>query len=113
MSREIGLEKFFIISKQFESLNGRTLEKTHEDIFEAFMGALFNSVGFEPCCLLLFNLLETLIDYSEKLYKDNNYKDILLRSIIRINGSFRFITQFIVMDLHINVHILWELKIQT
>ena len=42
------------------------------------MGALFNSVGFEPCCLLLFNLLETLIDYSEK-YEDNNYKDILLR----------------------------------
>ena len=79
MSKEIGLEKFFIISKQFESLNGRTLEKTHEDIFEAFMGALFNNVGFEPCCLLLFNLLETLIDYSEKLYKDNNYKDILLR----------------------------------
>ena len=34
---------------------------------------------FEPCFLLLFNLLETLIDYSEKLYKDNNYKDILLR----------------------------------
>lgn len=79
MSREIGLDKFFIISKQFESLNGRSLEKTHEDIFEAFLGALFNSVGFEPCCLLLFNLFETLIDYSEKLYKDNNYKDILLR----------------------------------
>lgn len=79
MSREIGLDRFFIISKQFESLNGRSLEKTHEDIFEAFMGALFNSVGFEPCVLLLFNLLETLIDYSEKLYKDNNYKDILLR----------------------------------
>ena len=79
MSRVIGLDKFFIISKQFESLNGRTLEKTHEDIFEAFMGALFNSLGFEPCCLLIFNLLETLIDYADKLYKDNNYKDILLR----------------------------------
>jgi ribonuclease-3 len=79
MSKEMGLDKYFLISKQFESLNGRNLEKTHEDIFEAFMGALFNSVGFEPCCLLIFNLLETLIDYSEKLYKDNNYKDILLR----------------------------------
>lgn len=79
MSREIGFDKYFIISKQFETLNGRNFDKTHEDIFEAFMGALFNSVGFEPCCLLIINFLETLIDYSDKLYKDNNYKDILLR----------------------------------
>ena len=79
MSRKIGLGKYFIISQQIESLNGRTLEKLHEDVFESFLGALFKSNGFEPCCLLIINLLETLIDYSEKLYRDNNYKDILLR----------------------------------
>jgi len=79
MSKEIGLGRYFIISKQIESLNGRNLEKIHEDVFEAFMGALFLSNGFEPCLLLLLNLLETLIDYSDKLYRDNNYKDSLLR----------------------------------
>ena len=79
MSKKIGLGKYFIISQQIESLNGRNLEKIHEDVFEAFLGALFLSNGFEPCCLLLVNLLETLIDYSDKLYRDNNYKDILLR----------------------------------
>ena len=79
MSKEMGLSKFFIISKQIESMNGRNLEKIHEDVFEAFMGALFISNGFEPCFQLLVNLLETMIDYSEKLYKDNNYKDQLLR----------------------------------
>lgn len=79
MSKKIGLNKYFIISQQIESLNGRTLEKLHEDMFESFLGALFLSNGFEPCCLLIVNLLETLIDYSEKLYCDNNYKDILLR----------------------------------
>jgi ribonuclease-3 len=79
MSKEIGLGKFFIISKQIESMNGRNMEKIHEDVFEAFMGALFLSNGLEPCLLLMVNLLETLIDYSEKLYKDNNYKDRLLR----------------------------------
>ena len=79
MSKEIGLGKHFIISKQIESLNGRNLEKIHEDVFEAFMGALFLSNGFEPCLLLLLNMLETLIDYSDKLYRDNNYKDTLLR----------------------------------
>lgn len=79
MSKKIGLGKFFIISKQIENLNGRLNDKIHEDIFESFMGALFESNGFEPCCLLFVNLLETIVDYSEKLYCDNNYKDILLR----------------------------------
>ena len=79
MSKEIGLGKFFVISKQIESMNGRNLEKIHEDVFESFVGALFLSNGFEPCMFLIVNLLETLIDYSEKLYCDNNYKDQLLR----------------------------------
>ena len=79
MSKEMGLGKFFIISKQIELQNGRNLEKIHEDVFESFIGALFLSNGFEPCMFLIINLLETLIDYSEKLYCDNNYKDHLLR----------------------------------
>ena len=79
MAKEIGLNKFFIISKQIELMNGRNLEKIHEDVFESFIAALFLSNGFEPCLYLIVNLLETLVDYSEKLYCDNNYKDQLLR----------------------------------
>jgi ribonuclease-3 len=79
MSKEIGLGKFFIISKQTENNNGRNMEKIHEDVFEAFLGALYLSSGFEPCVLLVINLLETLIDYSDKLYCDTNYKDTLLK----------------------------------
>lgn len=79
MSKEIGLGKFFIISKSIENMNGRNIDKIHEDVFEAFLGALFLSNGFEICLLLMINLLETLIDYSEKLYCDNNYKEILLK----------------------------------
>lgn len=79
MSREIGLNKYFLISKQIETLGGRDMEKIHEDVFESFIGALFLSNGFECCLFLITNLLETLIDYSEKLYLDNNYKDRLLR----------------------------------
>jgi len=79
MSKEIGLGKYFIISKHIESMNGRYSDRIHEDIFEAFIGAIFLSNGFESCCLLITNLLETLIDYGDKLYCDNNYKDILLR----------------------------------
>ena len=79
MSKELNLGKYFIISKQIEQAGGRNLEKLHEDIFEAFIGALFLSNGFEICLYLITNLLETLIDYSEKLYCDNNYKDTLMK----------------------------------
>jgi ribonuclease-3 len=79
MSKKIGLGKYFLISRHIESMNGRQSERIHEDVFEAFIGALFLSNGFEPCLLLIVNLLETLIDYSGKLYCDNNYKDALLR----------------------------------
>lgn len=79
MSKKMGLGKYFIISKQIEAMNGRQSERIHEDIFEAFLGALFFSNGQEACILLIVNLLETLIDYSDKLYCDNNYKDALLR----------------------------------
>ena len=79
MSKHLGLDKHFIISRQIEKKYGRNLEKIHEDVFEAFMGALYLSNGFEPCMLFLINLLETLIDYADKLYCDNNYKDALLR----------------------------------
>lgn len=79
MSKKIGLGKFFIISKHIEQLNGRKLDKIHEDVFEAFIGALYLSNGLETCVWFLINLLETMIDYSDKLYRDNNYKDKLLR----------------------------------
>ena len=89
MSKEIGLNKHFVISKQIEMLNGRNLEKINEDVFEAFMGALYSSNGFEPCKLLIINLLESnIIDYSDKLYKDNNYKDSLLRHHHKMKWKF-------------------------
>jgi ribonuclease-3 len=79
MSKDMGLSKYFIISRQIDNMNGRCLDNMHEDIFEALIGAIFLSNGFEPCLFLITNLLETLIDYSDKLYCDNNYKDRLLR----------------------------------
>lgn len=88
LSKELGLGHHFIISKQIESLNGRNMEKIHEDVFEAFMGALFLSNGFEPASRLMLNLLETKIDYSDKLYCDNNYKDNLLRHHHRMKWKF-------------------------
>ncbi|VVU94807.1 Ribonuclease-III-like [seawater metagenome] len=79
LAREIGLDRYFIISRQIEQIGGRVSDKILEDCFEAFLGALYLDSGFEVCFRLVINILETLIDYSNKLYQDCNYKDILLR----------------------------------
>jgi dsRNA-specific ribonuclease len=78
-AKKLGLDEYIIISKQIEDNNGRSSEKLLEDCFEAFLGALYLDVGFEPCRQFLYIILETEIDYSELLYKDTNYKDQLLR----------------------------------
>jgi dsRNA-specific ribonuclease len=43
------------------------------------MGALYFSNGFDICLQFFTNILETLIDYSDKLYYDDNYKDMLMK----------------------------------
>jgi ribonuclease-3 len=79
MSKYLGLDKFFLLSKSMENINSRSYSKFHEDMFESFIGALYLSNGIDICTEFLINLLETIIDYSDKLYCDSNYKDKLLR----------------------------------
>ena len=79
MSKEIGLNKYFVISKQIEMLNGRNLEKLMK-MFLKHLWELFIVVMVLNHVNCIINLLEAnIIDYSDKLYKDNNYKDSLLR----------------------------------
>ena len=96
-SKELGLGKYFLISRQIENTNGRNLDKMHEDVFEAFIAALFfsNNImdGFISCINLITNLLETQVDYSTKLYCDNNYKDQLLKYYHRQElGNPKYVT---------------------
>jgi dsRNA-specific ribonuclease len=78
-SRIVGLDKYLIISAQTESTSARTGDKLLEDVFEAFMGYLAFEAGYEVCENFVFQLLESEIDFASLLYKDNNYKDHLLR----------------------------------
>lgn len=79
-ARIMGLDEFVIISAQNEdSNNGRTNDKILEDTFESFIGALKKDTNFDTCKVLIRNLLENQIDWSEILYKDCNYKDQLQR----------------------------------
>lgn len=83
-SRTMGLDKYVLISRYYEELNAR-VENTPilEDIFEAFIGALFldhkdDNTNFDKCRALVIRLTEELIDFATLLHVETNYKDRLL-----------------------------------
>lgn len=99
LSEKIGFPKFAIISKQVEDAGGRKNFKIMEDIFEAFLGALFldfqsdadvigmpEHVKIEPFSgagyfiveSWIIYILENYIDFCELIRVKNNYKDMLV-----------------------------------
>jgi len=99
LSNEIGFNKFAIISKQVEESNGRNNYKIMEDIFEAFIGAIFTDfqnhedqvkmpdkikltaltgAGYYIAEKWIISIIENNIDFSELILKKTNYKDMLV-----------------------------------
>lgn len=80
LSRSINLHNYAIISRYIEANEGRTNNNAiAEDIFEAFMGALFLDGGYDVCRKFMVNLMEEEIDFAELLHVETNYKDRLLQ----------------------------------
>ncbi len=99
LSNEIGFTKFAIISKQVEEANGRNNYKIMEDIFEAFIGALYidfqneedkvilpkkiplitlSGAGYYIVEKWIIYIIENYIDFSELIIQKTNYKDMLV-----------------------------------
>ena len=93
LSNKIGFPKFAIISKQVEETGGRDNFKIMEDIFEAFIGALFldfqteydkvqlpNNINISPFIVesFIIYIIENYIDFCELIRIKNNYKDMLV-----------------------------------
>jgi ribonuclease-3 len=98
LSDKIGFPKFAIISKQVEEAGGRKNFKIMEDIFEAFLGALYmdfqtetdeiempghikiapvSGAGFFIVEQWIIHIIENYIDFCELIRVKNNYKDML------------------------------------
>ncbi len=80
LSDKIGFPKFAIISKQVEDSNGRNNYKIMEDIFEAFLGALYLDNGSDISIVkkLIIYIIENYIDFCELILSRTNYKDLLV-----------------------------------
>jgi len=99
LGQKIGFHKFALISKQIEEAQGRTNYKTLEDIFEAFIAAIYldfqntndmqtmpsylsaliplSGAGFHIAETWIVNILETYLDFVELIQTQTNYKDML------------------------------------
>ena len=106
LAQEMGLDKWFILSKHTESKNTRGNLKKLGCLFEAFLGAMFldfnklnvkdedgwftnvflTGPGFQMVQIFLENVFEKHVDWMNLIQNDDNYKNILQ---IRIQKEFK------------------------
>lgn len=80
LSNKIGFHNYAIISKQVEESNGRNNYKIMEDIFEAFIAALFldSNCNYDIVNKWIIYIIENYIDFSDLIATKTNYKDMLI-----------------------------------
>jgi ribonuclease-3 len=79
ISIKLGLDKFLLISKYIESINGRTNKNRLQEMVQSLCACI--DIEYSPYYRnnFIINIIESLIDIPEKIFNDINYKDILLK----------------------------------
>jgi ribonuclease-3 len=75
----LNFSKFVLLSHRIEQKNGRKSSKIMEDVFEAFIYALYRDLGGTITKNFILNLLEEIVDFAELNDVDTNYKHQLLK----------------------------------
>lgn len=85
LTKAVGLNEYIIMSKLIDNKNGRNQNVSIlEDVFEAFIGALYIESSFDTCKLFIVKVIEEELDIAELLHKDDNYKALLLQLYHRL-----------------------------
>jgi len=117
LADKIGFSKFAIISKQVEEANGRNNYKIMEDIFEAFIGAIYidfqtiddrvqlpSKIKLEPLTgsgyfiaeQWIIYIIENYLDISDLILQKTNYKDMLINYM---NQTYQFTPKFLELEI--------------
>ena len=117
MAYEMGLNKWFIMSKNAEAKQTRTNLKKLGCLFEAFIGAMFldfNKIsvkdedgwfdkvfvtgpGFQMVQIFVERIFEKHVDWIQLIQNDDNFKNILQ---VKIQKEFKVTPHYIEMDQH-------------
>jgi ribonuclease-3 len=115
LAYKMGINKWYIISKNAEEKKIRSNYKKLGCLFEALLGALFldaNDIsindtnnlfknyfnigpGFQICQLFIENVYETLVDWNEILENDDNFKNIFQ---VKIQKEFKKTPEYIILN---------------
>ncbi len=79
LSIKLGFNKFALIARNMDINIREKNNNIFEDCLEAFLGALFTETNYDICKKFIVSLIEREVDFSELLYKENNFKDLLLQ----------------------------------
>ena len=96
LGQKMRLDEYIVISQQVLEKNDHKVGyKLVEDLFEAFIGALYldfneeelehprlefySGLGFQICQVYIINVIEKYIDFSDLIMNDYNYKDKLMK----------------------------------
>ena len=108
LGNKLKFGEFAIMSRHIEDkCKGRTSTHILEDIFEAFIGAMFldfneidnynlldnfySGIGFQICQKFIIHVIEEHVDFSELILKNNNYKEQLSKYFReKYNNSIKF-----------------------
>lgn len=77
-SKEMGLQKYIIMNQRAMLQNWNGNQRILEDVFEAFVGAIYNDVGLKFAKKFIIDTIEKYIDFNVTLL-DTNFKDTLMR----------------------------------
>ena len=89
LSNDLKFQEHIIISSQTEnSSQGRNNENILEDVFEAFIGAIYLDHSYERAEEFIIHVIETYVDFTDILLTDNNFKDQITRYIKRTFNTY-------------------------
>jgi len=117
MAMEMGLHKWYVLSKHAESKQTRTNLKKLGCLFEAFIGAMFldmNKIsvkdeggwfentfvtgpGFQFVQIFVESVFEKHVDWISLIQNDDNFKNILQ---VKIQKEFKVTPHYLEMDTH-------------
>tara|TARA_B100000902_G_C27313783_1_gene919999 strand:- start:3305 stop:4105 length:801 start_codon:yes stop_codon:yes gene_type:complete len=88
LSKDLKFQKYLILSKHIdEKCSGRENTNILEDVFEAFLGAIYLDNGYEMTRNFIIQVIEKYVDFTNILLTDTNYKDQICRYFQQIDKS--------------------------
>ena len=80
LSKKVCFQKHLIISNHIEEkCSGRENSNILEDVFEAFIGAIYLDHNYQVAEEFIIQVIEKFVDFTDVLLRDNNYKDQISR----------------------------------